>query len=215
MMPNQSSEPGVRDPAGADGVRPAFDYAAAFSRNIGWVTPREQQALAGKRVAIAGLGGVGGSHLLTLARLGIGAFTIADYDRFDLVNFNRQAGAFVSTIGERKSDVMASACRDVNPDVRLTVFDDAIDARNVDEFLDGADVYVDGKEYDCPAPCLGVSQMTGDTVWQDLRQKYPATITVAVGGASIYLTFGVIMGVVAADEGVWPLPRPRCSVSTL
>jgi peptide/nickel transport system permease protein len=59
-------------------------------------------------------------------------------------------------------------------------------------------VYVDGKDYDCPAPCLGVSQNTGDTVWHDLRQKYPATITVAVGGASIYLTFGVIMGAVAA-----------------
>jgi peptide/nickel transport system permease protein len=65
-------------------------------------------------------------------------------------------------------------------------------------FVGRSHVYVDGKEYDCPAPCLGVSQMTGDTVWQDLRQKYPATITVAVGGASIYLTFGVIMGVVAA-----------------
>jgi peptide/nickel transport system permease protein len=59
-------------------------------------------------------------------------------------------------------------------------------------------VYVDGKDYVCPAPCLGVSQNTGDTVWHDLRQKYPATITVAVGGASIYLTFGVIMGALAA-----------------
>jgi peptide/nickel transport system permease protein len=40
--------------------------------------------------------------------------------------------------------------------------------------------------------------MTGDTVWTDLKQKYPATITVAVGGAAIYLTLGVLMGAVAA-----------------
>jgi peptide/nickel transport system permease protein len=59
-------------------------------------------------------------------------------------------------------------------------------------------VYVDGKDYRCPAPCLGISQNTQDTVWHDLMQKYPATVTVAVGGASIYLTFGVIMGAVAA-----------------
>jgi peptide/nickel transport system permease protein len=59
-------------------------------------------------------------------------------------------------------------------------------------------VYVDGKYYDCPAPCLGISIMTGNTVWNDLKQKYPATITVAVGGAAIYLTFGVLMGVLAA-----------------
>jgi peptide/nickel transport system permease protein len=65
-------------------------------------------------------------------------------------------------------------------------------------FVGRSHVYVDGKEYKCPAPCLGVSAMTGDTVWTDLRQKYPATITVAIGGASIYLTFGVLMGAVAA-----------------
>ena len=65
-------------------------------------------------------------------------------------------------------------------------------------FVGRKPVYSDGKEYNCPAPCLGISQMTGDTVWQDLKQKYPATITVAVGGATIYLTFGVLMGAFAA-----------------
>jgi len=65
-------------------------------------------------------------------------------------------------------------------------------------FVGREDVYVDGKTYDCPAPCLGISLMTGNTVWNDLKQKYPATVTVAVGGAAIYLTFGVLMGVFAA-----------------
>jgi peptide/nickel transport system permease protein len=59
-------------------------------------------------------------------------------------------------------------------------------------------VYVDGKEYRCPAPCLGISLMTDDTVWADLKQKYPATLTVAAGGSAIYLTFGVLMGAFAA-----------------
>jgi len=65
-------------------------------------------------------------------------------------------------------------------------------------FVGRDDVYVDGKYYECPAPCLGISITTGNTVWHDLKQKYPATITVAVGGAAIYLTFGVLMGVLAA-----------------
>jgi peptide/nickel transport system permease protein len=65
-------------------------------------------------------------------------------------------------------------------------------------FVGRQDVYVDGKNYKCPAPCLGISIMTGNTVWHDLKQKYPATVTVAVGGATLYLTFGVLMGVVAA-----------------
>jgi len=60
-----------------------FHYATAFSRNIGWITETEQEVLRNKRVAIAGLGGVGGSHLLTLTRLGIGKFNISDLDIFE------------------------------------------------------------------------------------------------------------------------------------
>ena len=48
-----------------------FDYDAAFARNLGWVTEEEQKTLRQKRIAIAGMGGVGGVHLTTLARLGI------------------------------------------------------------------------------------------------------------------------------------------------
>ena len=77
----------------------AFSYGQAFSRNIGWVTREEQQTLRRKTVAIAGMGGVGGSHLLTLTRLGVGRFHIADLDTFELANFNRQAGAMLSTTG--------------------------------------------------------------------------------------------------------------------
>ena len=79
-----------------------FDYQSAFSRNIGWVTEAEQARLQNTQVAIGGLGGVGGVHLLTLARLGVGKFSIADFDVFDIVNFNRQVGALVSTIGQSK-----------------------------------------------------------------------------------------------------------------
>src|SRR5205807_96697 len=60
----------------------AFSYDEAFCRNLGWLTEREQQILRGKCVAIAGMGGVGGGYLLTLTRLGVGAFRIADLDRF-------------------------------------------------------------------------------------------------------------------------------------
>jgi len=125
----------------------AFDYAAAYSRNIGWVTAAEQAVLQGKRVAIAGLGGVGGSHVLTLARLGVGAFNIADFDHFEIHNFNRQAGAFVSTLGHPKAQVAARMARDINPTADVKVFGDGVTAANVDAFLDGVDVYVDGIDF--------------------------------------------------------------------
>jgi len=74
-------------------------------------------------------------------------------------------------------------------------------------FVGRDDVYVDGKTYECPAPCLGISIMTGNTVWHDLKQKYPATLTVAVGGSAIYLTFGVLMGAFAARWRGTPVDR--------
>lgn len=124
-----------------------FDYHAAFSRNIGWVTDEEQETLRGKRVGIAGLGGVGGSHLLALARLGIGAFSISDFDTFDIVNFNRQAGAMVSSLGRSKSDVLTEMCLDINPTANVAVFPDGVNPDNVDEYLSGVDLYVDGLDF--------------------------------------------------------------------
>lgn len=124
-----------------------FDYNTAFARNIGWVTHREQRALRGKRVAIAGLGGVGGSHLLTLARLGIGAFTLADFDSFELANFNRQAGAFSSTVGRPKLDVLANIACDINPQLDIRKFPEGINESNIRDFLSGADLFLDGLDF--------------------------------------------------------------------
>jgi molybdopterin-synthase adenylyltransferase len=123
---------------------PPFDYAAAFERNIGWVTEAEQQSLRHKRVAIAGMGGVGGFHLLTLARLGVGAFNIADLDRFELANLNRQAGATMSTMDRPKVDVLAEMARDINPEIALEVYPDGVGEGNLDRFFGGVDLYVDG-----------------------------------------------------------------------
>jgi molybdopterin/thiamine biosynthesis adenylyltransferase len=124
-----------------------FSYDLAFSRNVGWVTPQEQQVLRSKRVAIAGMGGVGGVHLLTLARLGIGAFHIADFDVFDLVNFNRQVGATLSTLGKPKTDTLASLARDINPEADIKVFAKGIDSSNLASFLSDVDLYVDGLDF--------------------------------------------------------------------
>ena len=124
-----------------------FRYDEAFARNIGWVTEAEQAALRGKRIAIAGVGGVGGDHLLSQARLGIGAFHVAEMDTFDLVNFNRQAGAMMSTLGRPKVDVMVEMARQINPELDIKVFGEGVNAGNLDAFLDGVDLYVDGLDF--------------------------------------------------------------------
>ncbi|HKY01732.1 MAG TPA: ThiF family adenylyltransferase [Burkholderiales bacterium] len=121
-----------------------FEYEKAFSRNLGWVTEAEQARLRRSRVAIAGLGGVGGLHLLTLARLGVGAFNVAE---FDLANFNRQIGAGMRSLGRSKLEVMIELARDINPELDICVFPSGVQRDNVDDFLRDADVYVDGLDF--------------------------------------------------------------------
>ncbi len=124
-----------------------FSYAQAFDRNIGWVTTAEQAKLRDTRVAIAGLGGVGGAYLLTLARLGIGRFNLADFDTFEIQNFNRQVGATTATIGRSKVEVMKEMALAINPELQINAFPEGVNAGNVESFLDGADLYVDGLDF--------------------------------------------------------------------
>ncbi len=120
-----------------------FDYKQSFSRNIGWVTEAEQKQIRKTKVAIGGLGGVGGSHLKALVRMGFEYFNIADLDDFDYSNFNRQDGANVDTVGLPKAEVSKESCLKINPNCKINLFDEGITEENIDSFLDGVAVYID------------------------------------------------------------------------
>ncbi len=124
----------------------AFDYDTAFCRNWGWLTPAEQKILRTKRIAVAGMGGVGGIYMTTLSRLGLEKFSIADHDEFELKNFNRQIGATMDTIGKSKTEVMEGMIRAINPGADIRSFPGVNDA-NRDEFLTDVDLYIDGIDF--------------------------------------------------------------------
>lgn len=122
-------------------------YQECFSRNIGLLTEAEQERLRFSRAAIAGLGGVGGTYAVTLARLGVGRFHISDFDSFEPANFNRQAGAGVRTLGRPKTEVVRELILDINPEAEVRVFEGGIRKENCGEFLEGADVVLDGLDF--------------------------------------------------------------------
>lgn len=124
-----------------------FNYYNAFSRNIGLLTKEEQEKIKNTTVAIAGMGGVGGRITITCARLGIENFHISDMDTFDEVNFNRQMGAFTSSVGAEKVRFIENQIRDINPNANIKVFDKGINKDNVDEFLEGVDFVLDGMDF--------------------------------------------------------------------
>jgi len=125
-------------------------YTQSFCRNLGLISVEEQLDLRNSRVAIPGMGGAGGVHLTTLLRTGIGKFNIADFDKFDYVNFNRQYGAFVDTVGKEKVEVMKKIALNINPSADIKCFSKGINESNIDEFLDDVDVVVDSLDVFVP-----------------------------------------------------------------
>jgi molybdopterin/thiamine biosynthesis adenylyltransferase len=124
-----------------------YTYDEIFQRNIGVFTPEEQERIKNLKVAIAGAGGLGGPVAITLARLGVGRISIADADKFEISNLNRQSGAYLDTLGKHKSEVIASEVKRINPHLEVECFSENIERNNVDKFLQDADCVVDGIDF--------------------------------------------------------------------
>ena len=122
----------------------SFNYENAFSRNLGFISPSEQKDLSEKTIVIAGMGGVGGNHALGLARIGFKKFKLADFDDFEEHNFNRQAGASVTTIGKNKAYIIRDLILDIIPTAQIEVFDKGINDDNRSDFFKDADIFIDG-----------------------------------------------------------------------
>ncbi|MBQ6152488.1 MAG: tRNA threonylcarbamoyladenosine dehydratase [Ruminococcus sp.] len=86
------------------------------------------------RVAVFGVGGVGGYACEALARSGVGAIDLIDHDTVSLTNINRQIIALHSTIGRYKCDVMKDRILDINPSCQVTVYNTFYTKENADSF---------------------------------------------------------------------------------
>lgn len=91
-----------------------------FERTQLMLGPDALKALSRSRVAVFGLGGVGGYVVEALARAGVGALDIVDSDKIGLTNLNRQVFATHDTIGQWKADVAAARIRSINPACAVT-----------------------------------------------------------------------------------------------
>ncbi len=124
------------------------EYAReAFSRNRGLVSESEQLQLARSTVAIPGMGGVGGSHLITLVRCGVGRFHLSDFDTFEPGNVNRQYGARIPSFGVSKLDAMVTEALSINPFLQICRFPEGVNDCNMDAFLDGVDLVADSLDF--------------------------------------------------------------------
>lgn len=114
----------------------------AFLREEMLLGARAMERLRRAHVIVFGIGGVGSYAAEALARAGIGRLTLVDNDTVGTTNLNRQLCALHSTLGQYKSDVMASRVRDINPDCRVTSLPELYSEETKERFFTEAYDYI-------------------------------------------------------------------------
>ena len=115
-----------------------------FSRTQLLLGEEAMDKLKNSRVAVFGVGGVGGYVCEALARSGVGTFDLIDDDKVCLTNLNRQIIATRKTVGKYKVEVMKERILDINPDAQVNVHQCFFLPENADDFpFDEYDYVVD------------------------------------------------------------------------
>lgn len=118
-------------------------YWEMVDRNIGVYSHEEQEKLKHARVAVCGLGGVGGYEAILCARMGIGSVTGIDFDAFEVSNINRQMLATTGTIDRPKAEAMREMLESINPGMEVASHQAQVDEDNARELLAGHDVILE------------------------------------------------------------------------
>lgn len=122
-----------------------FNYEEFTQRNLGFVDEAEQAAIRQTAVFVCGVGGMGGACVQSLVRAGIGRLGIADFDTFEVSNFNRQVFANLDTAGKPKLDATAAAIKNINPQIELEQHGRDWTDR-LDEILDRYKIVINGMD---------------------------------------------------------------------
>ena len=105
-----------------------------FARTELLLGKEAMEKLKNSKVAVFGIGGVGGYVCEALVRSGIGAFDLIDDDKVCLTNLNRQIIATRKTVGKYKTEVMKERILDINPDAKVEIHNCFFLPENADEF---------------------------------------------------------------------------------
>ncbi len=109
-----------------------------FARNV----PGSTEALQNAAVGLAGCGGLGSNVAVALARAGIGKLILADYDRVELSNLNRQH-YFLSDVGKYKTEALSDHLRNINPQIKIELFIKKLAPADIITIFGQADVLIE------------------------------------------------------------------------
>jgi adenylyltransferase/sulfurtransferase len=124
------------------------DQRRRYARNISLVGIGEagQEKLLSSHVLVAGAGGLGSAVISYLAGAGVGHITIADHDRVELSNLQRQILHETGDIGRLKAESARDRVEEINPDVKVTIHTQKLDNANTGKLIAECDIVADGTD---------------------------------------------------------------------
>lgn len=129
-------------------------------------------------VCVVGLGGVGSWAAEALARTGIGALTLIDYDEVSLSNVNRQLHALTDTVGRKKVDVLAQRFAAINPDCKINTIEDFLRLDNLDDYMSLE------RGYDYVIDAMDSIKFKSGLINHCKRRKIPVVMVGGAGGVT-------------------------------
>lgn len=154
------------------------DYEQRFSGLRRLYGDTAYELLGGLHMVVVGIGGVGSWAAEALARSGIGAITLIDFDVVAESNINRQLPALMDTIGQKKSAVVAQRIASINPDCTVTVIDDYINSDNLGNYL------AVEKNYDYVIDAIDSIKFKSEMIAHCRRNKISIVTTGGAGGVT-------------------------------
>lgn len=145
-----------------------------YARNFKAYTIGQQLKLLRSKVLLVGLGGLGGTLLELLCRIGVGAIVAADGDVFEESNCNRQLLCSLKTLGQPKSVAAEERARNINPGVNCRALHEKLDRERMAELMRGVDLVVDA---------LGGLECR-PALWSAAQEAGVPMVSAAVAGSS-------------------------------
>jgi tRNA A37 threonylcarbamoyladenosine dehydratase len=184
-------------------------YYGFLKRSVPILTEDGIRKLRSSTIAIAGLGGVGGAAVITLARLGVGGFKLADPGKFDLPDINRQWAAFKSTLGESKVEAYEKVLRDINLGIKIEKINEGVTEDNLDTFLKESNIVVECLDYVLPNRGLR------EKVYHEAKERGIPVISSGICGFGALMVVYLPNGMSATEfyRILQERVKKRCSIS--
>ncbi len=115
-----------------------------YKRNFNTLNFTDQIKLLSSKVAVIGCGGLGGSIIELLARLGIGTIIAVDGDTFSESNLNRQQLCIENCLGRQKTQTVIDRIKAINSGIEVIPYCQFVDEKNIAKIIEDADIIVDG-----------------------------------------------------------------------